>query len=169
MSYLEHSSDIRSSIVKKLIPQNKYSSVANAFIICSLIFPSTKALADQEPFVLTGSCNFAQNNGVCAGAPQKSPERRDVVIEFVTALCDVSAIGQPAVYLKLVAESQVGKKIEYHLAPSHVAERPQSTRTTTAFTHETKIYVGKSSKIAFEFQIPNSGVVGECNLTLQGK
>ena len=169
MFTVARSSRINSLTRRKCTRQNQRLAMANAFIICAFVYPFTNALAVQEPFVLTGRCSFAQNNGRCQGPPLKPPERQNVVIEFATALCDVIANNQPTVYLKLIVENSVGKKTEYYLAPSNITERPQSTRTTTTFTHETRIYLPKSSQLTYEFQIPNSGVAGKCDLTLQGK
>jgi hypothetical protein len=169
MFTVTRSSRIKFSTRRRCTRQNQHFSMTNAFIICAFMCLFTNAMAAQEPFVLTGSCAFTQNNGVCQGPPLTPPEGRDVVIEFATALCDVNANGQPTVYLKLIAESPGGKKTVYHLAPSNITERPQSTRTDTTFTHETRIYLRKSSKLTYEFQIISSGVGGQCDLTLQGK
>lgn len=160
---------IKSSSARGCTRQKQHFSMASAFIVCAFLCPFTNALAAQEPFVLTSICTFTQNDGRCKGI-LKLPENREVVIEFATAQCNVHANGQPTVYLNLIAKSQADKKnVVFHLAPSNTTERPQSTLTTTTFTHETRIYLREFSKLTYEFQIPNSGVAGECDLTLQWK
>lgn len=160
---------IKSSSIRRGTRQKQHFSMASAFVLCAFLCPFTNALAAQEPFVLTNICTFTKNDGRCKGN-LKLPEKREAVIEFATAQCTVHANGQPTVYFNLIAKSQTDRKnIVFHLAPSNTTERPQSTLTTTTFTHETRIYLHESSKLTYEFQILNSGVGGECDLTLQGK
>jgi hypothetical protein len=144
-----------------------FSSV-NAFVMLAMTAPFTKASA-QEPFVLSASCNLVPKSGTCVGALPNPPAGRRVVIEFVTALCDVAFINEPASYLILTTQTSASARNKFYLAPSNTTLVPQSNRTYTSFTHGTKIYLGPSSNISYEFAVLNSHVVGQCNLTLQGR
>jgi hypothetical protein len=135
--------------------------------VASAMMTMPLAQAAANPVTLTGNCSFTQNDGRCIGS--KALTASNATIEFASALCEIAADQQPAAYLKLQFETQQGKKTEYYLAPSNSTFRPQSNRTNTSFTYPTRIYLQNAAKLSYEFQIPNSGVGGECRLTLQGK
>jgi hypothetical protein len=130
---------------------------------------ASKSAVAQTTFIVANSCSFAANNGKCQNSTALSlPSHAGAVFAFATALCDAAAVDQPAVSLKLTLRG-TGQGVDFYLAPTSTTVRPQSTRTTTVFTHPIKIHLKGYTQLNYEFQVPNSGTVGDCRLTIQGE
>ena len=147
----------------------RVTSIARPILICLFALFASRAVAAPTPFLRTNSCTFAANNGRCQNsAVIQLPTHAGAVLEFATAQCDVAAVDQPAFSFKLTLKG-TGQNVDFYLAPSNTTVRPQSTRTSTIFTHPIKIHLKGFTQLDYEFEILNSGVVGTCSLTLQGE
>lgn len=152
-----------------LCNSSRVTSISVPISMCLFALFASTAVAASTPFLRTNSCTFAANNGRCQNSsPIQLPTHAGAVLEFATALCDAAAVNQPAVSFKLTLK-RTGQTVDFYLAPSSTTVLPQSTRTSTIFTHQIKIHLKGFTQLDYEFQILNSGIAGTCSLTLQGE